>query len=99
MANCTAFQVGLGVASDRLKTDRTLNYALVVGAAIVSRYLDWTDPNSAIYFGDGVGAAIIGRVPEGYGFLAHEVFTQSQAYEAVRLRGGSGARLNAARPD
>jgi len=99
MANCTAFQVGLSVASDRLKADPTLNHALVVGAAIVSRYLDWTDPNSAIYFGDGVGAAVVGRVPAGYGFLAHEVFTHSQAYEAVRLRGGSSARLNAARPN
>ena len=99
MANCTAFQVGLSVASDRLKSDPSLNYALVVGAAIVSRYLDWTDPNSAIYFGDGVGAAVVGRVPEGYGFLAHEVFTHSQAYEAVRLRGGSSARLNSARPN
>jgi 3-oxoacyl-[acyl-carrier-protein] synthase III len=99
MANCTAFQVGLSVASDRLKSDPALNHALVIGAAIVSRYLDWTDPNTAIYFGDGVGAAVVGRVPEGYGFLAHEVFTHSQAYEAVRLRGGSSARLNAARPN
>jgi 3-oxoacyl-[acyl-carrier-protein] synthase III len=98
MANCTAFQVGLSVASDRLRSDPTLNYALVVGAAIVSRYLDWTDPDSAIYFGDGVGAAVLGRVPQGYGFLAHEVFTHSQAYEAVRLRGGSSARLNSVRP-
>src|ERR1043165_5254104 len=99
MANCTAFQVGVSVAADRLRADPTLNNALVVGSAIVSRYLDWTDPNSAIYFGDGVGAAVVGRVPEGYGFLAHEVFTHSQAYEAERLRGGSSARLNAARPN
>ena len=91
--------MGLSVASGPPKADPSLNHALVVGAAIVSRYLDWTDPNTAIYFGDGVGAAVVGRVPEGYGFLAHEVFTHSQAYEAVRLRGGSSARLNSARPN
>lgn len=92
MANCTTFQVGLGVAADRLRADPTLHYALVVGTAVMSRYVDWKDPDSAMYFGDGAGAAVVGRVPEGYGFIAHELFTQSQAYEAVRVRGGSSAR-------
>jgi 3-oxoacyl-[acyl-carrier-protein] synthase-3 len=88
MANCTAFQVALTVASDRMRLDPSLRSALIVGAAIVSRYLDWTDPHSCIYFGDGAGAAVIGRVPAGYGVLAHDIRTYSGAYEAVRLRGG-----------
>lgn len=92
MANCTTFQVGLSVAADRLRADPAMSYALVVGTAVMSRYVNWKDPNSAIYFGDGAGAAVVGRVPEGYGFIAHDVFTQSQAYEAVRVRGGSSAR-------
>lgn len=88
MANCTAFQVGLAVASDRMAADPTLSHALVLGTAIVSRFLDFTDPSSSIYFGDGAGAAILGRVPDGYGFLAHDIMTVSGAYEAVRLRAG-----------
>ena len=40
------------------------------------------------YFGDGVGAAALGKVPKGYGVLACETFTNSRVYEAVRLRGG-----------
>lgn len=88
MANCTAFQVGLAVASDRMKADPTLSNTLVLGAAIVSRFLDYKDPASCIYFGDGAGAAVLGRVPDGYGFLSHEIMTVSGAYEAVRLRGG-----------
>ncbi len=91
MANCTAFQVGLAVASDRMKADPSLSYSLVLGAAIVSRFLDYTDASSSIYFGDGAGAAIIGRVPDGYGFLAHDIITVSGAYEAVRLRGGGSS--------
>lgn len=88
MANCTAFQVGLTVASDRMMADPTVSHSLVLGTAIVSRFLDFTDPSSSIYFGDGAGAAVVGRVPEGYGFLAHDIMTVSGAYEAVRLRGG-----------
>lgn len=86
MANCTAFQVGAMVASDRMLLDRSIEHALVIGTAIVSRHLRWEDPSSAIYFGDGSGAAVLGRVPAGYGILAHDISSQTRAYESVRLR-------------
>lgn len=91
MANCTGFQVGACVASDRLQCDPSIGYSLVVGAAVVSRYLNWYDPETAIYFGDGAGAAILGPVPAGYGFLAHYVFSETAAYDSVRLRGGGSS--------
>ena len=67
-------------------------YDLVANCtAIQSRYLNWKDPNSAPYFGDGSGAAVLGRVPQNYGVLASETFTHSAAYEAVRIRGGGSS--------
>ncbi len=91
MANCTSFQVGLTVASDRMKCDPTIGYALVIGVALQSRYIDWSDPESAIYFSDGAGAAVLGPVPAGYGVLASDLFTNSRVFEAVRLRGGGSS--------
>jgi len=91
MANCTSFQVGLTIASDRMKCDPTVGYALVIGVALQSRYIDWSDPESAIYFSDGAGAAILGPVPRGYGMLASDLFTNSKVFEAVRLRGGGSS--------
>jgi 3-oxoacyl-[acyl-carrier-protein] synthase III len=91
MANCTGFQVGLGVASDRMYTDPDVEYSLVLGTALQSRYIDWSDPNTAFYFGDGAGAAVLGSVPEGYGVLATEVFSNSKVFESVRLRGGGSS--------
>lgn len=91
MANCTSFQVGLTVASDRMKCDPSIDYALVIGVALQSRYINFTDPDTAIYFGDGAGAAVLGRVPKGYGVLASEIFTNSSVFEAVRLRGGGSS--------
>jgi 3-oxoacyl-[acyl-carrier-protein] synthase-3 len=91
MANCTGFQVGLNVAADRLACDPSISYALVVGAALQSRFVNWSDPNSALYFGDGFGAAVLGRVPEGYGFLAHDTFSNTAVYESVRIRGGGSS--------
>ena len=91
MANCTSFQVGLTVASDRMKCDPSISYALVIGVALQSRYIDWSDSESAIYFSDGAGAAILGQVPSGYGVLASDLITNSRVFEAVRLRGGGSS--------
>jgi 3-oxoacyl-[acyl-carrier-protein] synthase-3 len=91
MANCTGFQVGIGVASDRMYCDSTIQYALVIGTALQSRYINWKDPNSAIYFGDGAGAAVLGKVQPGCGVLATEVSTNGRVFEAVRLRGGGSS--------
>ena len=91
MANCTAFQVGLNVMADCLACETSKNYGVVLAAALHSRFINWTDPESCMYFGDGFGAAVLGPVPAGYGFLAHDVFTNSSVYESVRIRGGGSS--------
>lgn len=91
MANCTGFQVGLGVVSDRMIVDPTIEYALVIGAALQSPYIDRTDASSAMYFGDGAGAAVLGRVDAGYGIIANDVTANGRVFDAVRLRGGGSS--------
>lgn len=91
LGNCTGFQVGLSVVADRMCRDSSIPYGLVVGTAIQSRFIKWTDPNSAMYFGDGAGAAVLGTVPCGYGVLSTDVYTNPLVYEAVRLRGGGSS--------
>lgn len=91
MANCTGFQVGLGVLSDRMYCDSNIKYGIVTGTAVQSRYLRWDNPELAMYFGDGAGAAVLGPVPAGYGILANEIFTNGKVFEAVRLRGGGAS--------
>ncbi len=97
VANCTGFQVGLSVASDRMRNDPSIEYSVVVGTALQSRFIKWTDPESAIYFGDGAGAVVLGRTPPGYGILASEIFTNPRVFDAVRLRGGGSS--HPLRPD
>lgn len=57
-AGCTGFvyalAVGTGMVSSGLH-DRVL----VVGAEVISRFLDWEDRGTAILFGDGAGAALL----------------------------------------
>jgi 3-oxoacyl-[acyl-carrier-protein] synthase-3 len=41
---------------------------LAIGAEALTKIMDWNDRSTAVLFGDGAGAAVIGPVPEGYGF-------------------------------
>ena len=91
LANCTGFQIGLGLAADRMRYDAGVGYSLVIGSAIQSRFINWHDPDIAMYFGDGAGAAVLAPVPQGYGVLANEVFSNPKAYDSVRLRGGGSS--------
>ncbi len=91
MVNCTSFQVGLTIASDRMKLDASIKYAVVIGTALQSRFINWKDPNSAIYFGDGAGAVILGHVDKNFGILSTEIFSNGKVFEAVRMRGGGSS--------
>ena len=91
MANCTGFQTAIDVASTKMKLDPSLKCGLVIGLALQSRFLDWTDGNSCIFFGDGAGATVLGDVPQGFGVLASCSISNTKAYEAVRFRGGGSS--------
>jgi 3-oxoacyl-[acyl-carrier-protein] synthase-3 len=98
-ANCAGFVAGLTAASDRMRVDPSVRHALVVGVEMNSRYVDPHDPTTAIYVGDGAGAAVLGRGAAGEGIAASAFFTDSANYESVRLRfGGSSFRRPEPRP-
>ena len=60
---------------------------LVIGTALQSKYLNWKIPENSIFYGDGSGAAYI-KSTKSYGLMATDIFTDSKAYEEVRLQGG-----------
>lgn len=57
-AACTGFVFGLNIASQFIKTGQC-NKALVIGAEVLSKLVDWQDRNTCVLFGDGAGAAIL----------------------------------------
>lgn len=64
-AACTGFLSGLQVAHGMLNTI-TKPYVLVVGSEQMSQILDYTDRGTCILFGDGAGAALIGKTETKY---------------------------------
>ena len=93
LANCTAFQIGLANASEKMYFDSTMKNSLVMGTALQSRYINWHDASTAVYCGDGAGAAILGHVPAGYGILSNEIIANGRVYEAARLRAGGSSHI------
>jgi len=57
-AVCSGFVYALAVA-DRMVASGMAKNALVVGAEIYSRILDWNDRGSCVLFGDGAGAVVL----------------------------------------
>ncbi|RKN47035.1 3-oxoacyl-ACP synthase III family protein [Streptomyces hoynatensis] len=68
--------------------------ALVVAADVYSRIVDVTDRRTAVLFADGAGAAVVGAVPEGYGFLDTELTSRGDAHALIRIEAG-GSRTPA----
>jgi 3-oxoacyl-[acyl-carrier-protein] synthase-3 len=57
-AVCSGFVYGLATADALIKSG-TYRKALVVGAEVFSRILDWNDRGTCVLFGDGAGAVVL----------------------------------------
>ncbi|WP_377157399.1 beta-ketoacyl-ACP synthase III [Roseateles sp. UC29_93] len=70
-AVCSGFVYALTVADSMIKTGAATK-ALVVGAEVFSRILDFKDRTTCVLFGDGAGAVVVGASDEP-GILASEL--------------------------
>jgi 3-oxoacyl-[acyl-carrier-protein] synthase-3 len=61
-AACSGFIYGITMAEQFVRGGQTKT-SLVVGAEVLSPFLNWHDRTSCILFGDGAGAAVIEQVP------------------------------------
>ena len=74
-AACSAFAYSLTVGS-QLIAARSVRYALIVGADVMSSIIDYTDRTTCVLFGDGAGAVVLGPSENNeFGVLdfAHEI--------------------------
>ncbi|MEU5397670.1 ketoacyl-ACP synthase III [Streptomyces sp. NPDC005963] len=93
---CSGFVYGLEVARSLL-AGRPRGHALVIGADIYSRILDHGDHRTAALLGDGAGAAVVGPVAEGYGFLGTELSSDGAAHHLIRVEAGGSRNPSTAR--
>jgi 3-oxoacyl-[acyl-carrier-protein] synthase-3 len=87
---CTSFLYGLSSATALVRTG-AIRTALVIGAEVPTPFLDWTDRNTAVLFGDGCGAVVIQATDREEGLLAERLGCYADARGALDIR-GVGAR-------
>ncbi len=90
-AACSGFLYGLTMVESMIKTGQ-IKYALVIGAEVLTKYVDYTDRGTCVIFGDGAGAAVVGPVPEGKGILATKIRSDGR-YEEQLYAPGGGTKL------
>ncbi|MEH7492661.1 beta-ketoacyl-ACP synthase III [Neobacillus sp. 3P2-tot-E-2] len=71
-AACAGFMYGI-ITGKQFVESGAYKHVLVVGVEKLSRITDWNDRNTAVLFGDGAGAVIVGEVSEGRGILSFEL--------------------------
>ncbi|KIU12072.1 beta-ketoacyl-ACP synthase III [Bacillus subtilis] len=71
-AACAGFMYGVVTAKQFIESG-TYKHVLVVGVEKLSSITDWEDRNTAVLFGDGAGAAVVGPVSDDRGILSFEL--------------------------
>ncbi|MER6251835.1 ketoacyl-ACP synthase III [Streptomyces sp. NPDC001584] len=94
---CSGFVCGLTVTERLLRAEPGDVHGLVIGADIYSRILDHTDRKTAILFGDGAGAAVLGPSPSGHGLLGTSLLTRGDQHELIGVPAGGSRRPASAR--
>lgn len=93
---CTSFLHGLSTATALIRTG-AVNSALVIGAELISPFMDWTDRNVAVLFGDGAAAVVLQATEREEGVLAEKLGCYGEAREILRVHGMGGAYANRGR--
>lgn len=83
-AACSGFVFGLAVASQFIRTGVYQN-VLIIGADILSRWVDWSDRNTCVLFGDGAGAVVCQGMSTGDRLLGFELFSDGSQNNSLNL--------------
>jgi 3-oxoacyl-[acyl-carrier-protein] synthase III len=91
VAACSGFLYGLTLADTMIRTGQS-KHALVVGAEILTQYVDYTDRQTCVLFGDGAGAAVLGTVDGDRGILSAKIRSDGRFEEQLFSPGGGTKR-------
>jgi 3-oxoacyl-[acyl-carrier-protein] synthase-3 len=90
---CTSFLYGLSTATALIRTGVVRN-ALVIGAELISPFMDWSDRDVAVLFGDGAAAVVLEASGREEGLLAEKLGCYGDAREILRVHGMGGRYAN-----
>ena len=89
-AACSGFVYALDAAVSRIRSGMA-SKALVIGAEVLTRAVDWEDRNTCVLFGDGAGAVVLEACDEERGILSTHLHADG-SYAELLYQPGFGSR-------
>jgi 3-oxoacyl-[acyl-carrier-protein] synthase-3 len=86
-AGCSGFIYAQSVAKQFILSGRSRN-VLVVGAELLSKFLDWSDRTTCVIFADGAGAAVMSEGTLPRGVLASALHSDGSMSDFISMDGG-----------
>src|SRR4051812_39677645 len=91
-AACAGSIYGLAIADNFIKAG-TYRNALVIGAELLTRIVDWKDRATCVLFGDAAGAMVLGKESrEDRGVLSTHLHTDGWQGELLSIPGGGSRK-------
>ncbi|HEY6926793.1 MAG TPA: ketoacyl-ACP synthase III [Steroidobacteraceae bacterium] len=90
---CTSFLYALSTGTALIRTGAVRN-ALVIGAELISPFMDWSDRDVAVLFGDGAAAVVLETTEREEGLIAEKLGCYAEARETLRVQGMGGTYAN-----
>ncbi len=83
---CTSAMYSLTVATSLIRSG-VINSAIVIGAEVISRYMDWEDRSVAILFGDGAAAFYLEAEDKPCGVVAESLGCYADVRDILYIKG------------
>ena len=90
MAACSGFIFSLATATAFVRSGMYRN-VLVLGVELLSRFLDYTDRNTCVLFGDGAGAVIVSASEQPGGLLGLDMYSDGSGANGIIFPAGGSA--------
>jgi 3-oxoacyl-[acyl-carrier-protein] synthase-3 len=86
-AGCTGFIYGLAIADSLIASGMYRNIMLI-GAELLSKYVNWKDRTTCVLFGDGAGAVVLTPGEESAGVLATTLRADGNLADFIHVPAG-----------
>lgn len=83
-AACSGFVFALITAAQYIRTGMYQNI-VVIGADVLSRWVDWSDRTTCVLFGDGAGAVVCQKMVNSDRFLAFGMYSDGSQNNSLNL--------------
>lgn len=83
-AACSGFVFSLITASQFIRNG-VYNNVLIIGADILSRWVDWSDRTTCVLFGDGAGAVVCQATEEKDNLLGFQMFSNGEQHGSLNV--------------